>query len=82
MFEIKSCFNQYNGDSKGGLNRHETKSILTNFGFHGLTSKEIDELLAKDFDIDHYKQLFTLNEIVEIIKKKWYVVFFLSVLIM
>jgi len=72
IFEIKDCFNQYGGDTRGGLNRHEAKSILTNFGFHGLTSKEIDEHLAKDFEIDYQKQLFTLNETLDIIRKKWF----------
>jgi len=72
VFEIKGCFNQYNGENRGGLNRHETKSILTNFGFHGLTSREIDEQLARDFEVDYGKQLFTLNELMDIIKKKWF----------
>lgn len=69
LFEIKDCFDFYDAEKSGRVNRTNFKSILANFGFQGRSSKEIEEEL-KD-EVDPNKQYFYLSEIEAVITRRW-----------
>jgi bifunctional N-acetylglucosamine-1-phosphate-uridyltransferase/glucosamine-1-phosphate-acetyltransferase GlmU-like protein len=48
----------------------QLKSILTNFGFHAMSGREMDEELLS-LDVRSNQNDFYLNDVINIITKKW-----------
>ena len=46
--EIRDCFNFYDKDKKGVIDKNQFRSILGNFGFINKNVKEIDEEIRGD----------------------------------
>lgn len=69
LSEIKDCFDLYDTEKRGQINRTNFKSVLANFGFQGRSSKEIEEEIRDD--VDPNKQYFYLSEVEAVITKRW-----------
>lgn len=70
VFEIRDIFAQYDTDHSGRIQRQQLKSVLTNFGFHAMSGREIDEELLS-LDVRSNQNEFVLQDIINIVTKKW-----------
>ncbi|KAM3146411.1 hypothetical protein pb186bvf_001380 [Paramecium bursaria] len=68
--EIRDCFNFYDKDKKGVIDKNQFRSILGNFGFINKNVKEIDEEIRGD--VSENQQTFYFNDVLTVITKKWF----------
>ena len=74
LSDIKVCFAYYDKNGRGEISRDNVKSVMENFGWLNRPVKEIEGCIESVFpnhDDKKKKEIFTLEEVVELITEYW-----------
>ncbi|CAD8058975.1 unnamed protein product [Paramecium primaurelia] len=68
--EIRDCFNFYDPQRSGYINRQNLRSILGNFAFINKTVKDIEEEIHDV--VDEQRDSFSLKDVINLIQRRWF----------
>ena len=73
--DLKDCYDFFDTEGGDKITRDNLKSIMGNFGWGNSNSKEIEEILVRDFDHKEYmqkpKEGFSFDEVLEFVAVKF-----------
>ena len=73
--DLKDCYDFFDTEGTDSISRDNLKSIMGNFGWGNSNSKEIEEILVREFDSKEYqqrrKEKFSFDEVLEFVAMRF-----------